>query len=123
VSNNSGTAVRAYLAAHKLADQITAVVSRDNPDPYLMKPNPYLVRAAVGLLDSTGGECVFVGDSPSDVLAGRLGGVMVIGYANKPGKADALAQAGADAVTARLSEISAALHAAPRACNGAALPN
>jgi phosphoglycolate phosphatase-like HAD superfamily hydrolase len=78
-----------------------------------MKPNPYLVRAAVGLLDSTGEECVFVGDSRSDVLAGRLGGVSVIGYANKPGKATALAQAGADAVTDRLSEISAALRAAP----------
>jgi phosphoglycolate phosphatase-like HAD superfamily hydrolase len=33
VSNNSGTAVCAYLAAHRLADRITAVVGRDNPDP------------------------------------------------------------------------------------------
>lgn len=59
------------------------------------------------------------GDSPSDVLAGRLGGVSVIGYANKPGNTDALAHASADATTTRLAEISAALRTAPRT----ALPN
>ena len=51
-----------------------------------MKPSPYLVRAAVGILDAHPAECTFVGDSTSDMLAGRLAGVPVIGYANKPGK-------------------------------------
>jgi len=48
------------------------------------------------------------------VLAGRLAGVAVIGFANKPSKVGTLTRAGADAVTTRLSEISAALRAAPR---------
>jgi len=48
------------------------------------------------------------------VLAGRLAGVAVIGFANKPPKVSTLTRAGADAVTTRLSEISAALRAAPR---------
>jgi phosphoglycolate phosphatase-like HAD superfamily hydrolase len=55
----------------------------------------------------------------TDVLAGRLAGVTVIGFANKPGKADDLTRAGADAVTNRLSQIRAPLRAAPRP----ALPN
>ena len=55
-----------------------------------------------------------VGDTPADVLAGLLAGVPVIGFANKPGKAQALAQAGARAVTSQLSEISTALRAAPQ---------
>lgn len=55
-----------------------------------------------------GEECAFVGDSVTDVLAGRLAGATVIGFANKPGKADDLTRAGADAVTNRLSRVSAA---------------
>ena len=66
-----------------------------------MKPSPYLARAAVGILDAHPAECAFVGDSTIDMLAGRLAGVPVIGYANKPGKAELLTQAGADIVTAR----------------------
>lgn len=47
-------------------------------DPALMKPSPYRVRTAVGVLDANPAECVFV----------RLAGVAVIGYANKPAKVD-----------------------------------
>ena len=38
-------------------------------------------------------ECTLVGDTLADVMAGHLAGVAVIGYANKPGKAEALAAA------------------------------
>ncbi len=79
-----------------------------------MKPSPYLVRAAVSILDAHPAECAFVGDSTSDMLAGRLAGVPVIGYANKPGKAGLLRQAGADAVTTGLDEITTALRLTPR---------
>ncbi len=62
---------------------------------------------------------MFIGDTVTDVLAGLLGGVAVIGYANKPGKAEALNQAGARAVVTDLAEITTALRAIP----SAALPN
>jgi beta-phosphoglucomutase-like phosphatase (HAD superfamily) len=52
----------------------------------------------------------------TDVLAG---GVAVIGYANKPGKARALNQAGARAVVTELDEITTAL----RTARVTALPN
>lgn len=37
------------------------------------------------------GFCTLVGDTQVDVLAGRLAGVPVIGYANKPGESRDLA--------------------------------
>ncbi len=80
-----------------------------------MKPSPYLVRAAVGILDTAGAHCVFVGDSPSDVLAGLLAGVPVIGYAPTPAKARALTDAGAKALATSLDEIRAAIRAVPPA--------
>jgi phosphoglycolate phosphatase-like HAD superfamily hydrolase len=79
-----------------------------------MKPSPYRVREAVGVLGAEGEQCAFVGYTPTDVLAGLLAGVPVIGFANKPGKVQALTQAGARAVTSQLSEISTALRAAPQ---------
>jgi phosphoglycolate phosphatase len=48
-----------------------------------MKPSPHLVRIAVGDLRAEPKDCMFIGDTTTDVLAGLLGGVAVIGYANK----------------------------------------
>jgi phosphoglycolate phosphatase-like HAD superfamily hydrolase len=89
-------------------------VGRDEPDPALMKPSPYLVRSAVGIPDAHPAEYAFAGDSTTGMVAGRLAGVPVIGYANKPGKAELLTQAGADAVTTGLDEITTALRITPR---------
>lgn len=111
VSNNAGAAITAYLNAHDLERYVTVVVGRDDHDPYRMKPNPYRVRAAVGRVGAEPGEGIFIGDTPSDVLAGHLGGVRVIGYANKPGKFDALTEAHANAVVTNLAPITAALRA------------
>jgi beta-phosphoglucomutase-like phosphatase (HAD superfamily) len=91
VSNNSGAAIAAYLADHRLTGYIRAIVARDDHDPERMKPDPYRVREAVAILDADNTECTLIGDSTSDVFAGLLAGVPVIGYANKPGKEQALA--------------------------------
>jgi beta-phosphoglucomutase-like phosphatase (HAD superfamily) len=119
VSNNSGAAITAYLADHRLTDYIRAVVARDDHDQDRMKPSPYRVREAVSMLGGEGRECAFIGDSESDVLAGHLAGVPVIGYANKPEKTDALTRAKAATVTTSLAEITTALRTAPVT----ALPN
>jgi beta-phosphoglucomutase-like phosphatase (HAD superfamily) len=87
-----------------------------------MKPSPYRVRIAVGALQTEPENCVFIGDTVTDVLAGLLGGVAVIGYANKPGKAEDLSHAGARAVTTDLAEITTALRGTTSATS-AALPN
>ena len=109
VSNNSSAAIAAYLGDHKLTRYVTGIVGRDDADPALMKPSPYRVRMAISQLGADPGNAFLVGDSVTDVLAGRLAGVAVIGFANKPNKADLLADAGADAVTSRLADITAAL--------------
>jgi phosphoglycolate phosphatase len=119
VTNNSGAAVAAYLGRHHLGQYVTKIVGRDDPDPALMKPSPYQVRYAVGLLQAEPGSSVFIGHTVTDVLAGLLGGVAVIGYANKPGKAEALSHAGARTVVTNLAEITTALRTAP----SPALPN
>lgn len=77
---------------------------------------------AVGSVQADPENCVFIGDSATDVLAGLLGGVAVIGHANKPGKAEALSQPGARAVVTDLAEVTTALRTAPSA-SSAALPN
>jgi beta-phosphoglucomutase-like phosphatase (HAD superfamily) len=119
VTNNSGAAVAAYLTRQHLDPFVGKIVGRDDPDPALMKPSPYRVRIAVGSLQAEPEDCIFIGDSPTDVLAGLLGGVATIGYANKPGKVEALSQAGARAVVTDLAEITTVLRTVPHA----ALPN
>lgn len=79
-----------------------------------MKPDPYRVRAAVRILDADNHECALIGDTTADVFAGLLAGVPVIGYANRPGKAKALAEVQATAITDDLSDITNALRDDPR---------
>jgi len=50
------------------------VAGRDDADPERMKPSPYRVREAVNRAEAEADECAFIGDSVSDVLAGRLAG-------------------------------------------------
>jgi HAD superfamily hydrolase (TIGR01509 family) len=111
VSNNSGQAVAAYLDGHRLTRYVSAVIGRDDPDPAHMKPSPYRVRQAVQMLQAAPAECVLVGDSVSDVTAAHAADLAAIGYANKPGKDEQLAQAGADAVITRLADLTAAITA------------
>ncbi len=109
VSNNAADAISLYCLAHGLEDQISHIIGRD-PDAALMKPDPHLINVALAALAARPAEAVFVGDSVTDVAAGHLAGVPVIGFANKPGgKATRLYESGADAVTASLLHISDAL--------------
>jgi phosphoglycolate phosphatase len=110
VSNNAQPAVSAYLAAHRI--RLDLVVARISPDPALLKPHPYLVRRAISLLGADRAECAFVGDSPNDMIAAAHAGIPSIGYANKPGKAQRLSDAGAQVVVEDMQTIA---HAAATA--------
>ena len=111
VSNNSQAAVTAYLAEH--GPELDLVVGRTSPDPTLLKPNPHLVTRAIDALGAVADESVFVGDSPSDIAAGRDAGIATIGYANKPGKHQRLADAGAQLVIDDMQAIALAFHTQP----------
>lgn len=115
VSNNSIAAILAYLDSHRLPAHIRTIYGRDDADPAHMKPHPYRVhRAIAGLPHGTSPrQCSLIGDSPSDVTAGHHAQVLVIGYATKPAKRELLADAGAEAITADLADITTALHTTP----------
>jgi phosphoglycolate phosphatase-like HAD superfamily hydrolase len=55
-------------------------------------------------------RCVLIGDSTWDIDAAHQIDVTAIGYANKPGKADRLTAAGADAITASMNELALSLN-------------
>jgi phosphoglycolate phosphatase len=111
VSNNSGQAVASYLGHHRLTRYVSAVIGRDDPDPAHMKPSPYRVCQTIEMLQAAPRECVLVGDSVSDVAAAHAADVAAIGYADKPGKDQRLAEAGADAVIMRLTDLIEAITA------------
>jgi HAD superfamily hydrolase (TIGR01509 family) len=113
VSNNSERAVNTYLTQHGLADRIDLVIARTTHDPALLKPSPHLIEKALDALSAAPSACAFVGDSTTDIEAAAIVGVPSIGYANKPGKKDRLAQAGAAAVISSLSDLVLILRARP----------
>jgi phosphoglycolate phosphatase len=113
VSNNSDRAVRAYLTRHALDGQISTVVARTSPDPDLLKPCPHFLQQAITASKADPGTCTLVGDQLTDIDAARQAGTHSVGYANKPGKAEALTNAHAGAVITSLAPLALALRAHP----------
>jgi HAD superfamily hydrolase (TIGR01509 family) len=113
VSNNSDRAVRAYLTRHALDGPISTVIARTTPDPTLLKPCPHLLEQAIIASGAEPDACALVGDQLSDIEAARHAGTHSIGYANKPGKAESFANAGAGAVITSLTTLTLAIRARP----------
>jgi HAD superfamily hydrolase (TIGR01509 family) len=111
VSNNTGASVRTYLDRVGLSGFVQHVEARDPFDPGLMKPSPYLIEKAAQALGTSPRRCTLIGDQTSDVKAARAIGAASVGYANKPGKADDLTAAGADAVIEHINELTEAIRA------------
>lgn len=103
VTNNGAGPVTDFLIDHDLAAFIDAVIGRDPTQPEQLKPSPVLVERALVALKVEPSQAVFIGDSVSDVEAGRAAGVAVVGFANKPGKYERLRLAGAHAVITDMS--------------------
>jgi phosphoglycolate phosphatase len=109
----SDQAVRSYLALHGLDHDVRIIAARRSPDPALLKPSPYLVQQAITELGAPLAQCVLVGDSTTDPQAAALAGIDSIGYANKPGKLETLAAAGATTVVTSLADLVPPLRAQP----------
>ncbi|MGA4732166.1 HAD family hydrolase [Micromonospora taraxaci] len=115
VSNNSREAVVSYLKSHNLLDFFEAVIGRyEGMNPELLKPDRHLLDLALKGNEAQRATCVLVGDSTTDTEAAQAAGVGSIGYANKPGKSEALTEVGADAVIRQMTELATALRDAPR---------
>ncbi|MFI9747996.1 HAD family hydrolase [Streptomyces sp. NPDC052494] len=109
VSNNSADCVHAYLSARGLSGAVEAVVGRPALRPELMKPSPHPLLEAAAILGVSPERSTLVGDSVTDIEAARAAGAGSIGFANKPGKEEALTSAGASVVVADMSDIARAL--------------
>lgn len=109
VSNNSLPAITDYLTLHDMSKNVDAVAARPFGKPAEMKPNPVLVRQAVQRLGVTPERCVFVGDTVTDIEAGRAAGVCVIGYAKMAHQGSTLAAAGPDGLIDSMGELVDAL--------------
>ncbi|TDE26425.1 HAD family hydrolase [Nonomuraea mesophila] len=109
VTNNSGAAVATFLDRKRLADRVDYVSARSAADPSLMKPNPHLLNQALIRLNADPSVTLLVGDSTTDIEASKLAGVFAIGYANRPGKAERLTEAGADLIVTSMEELIASL--------------
>ncbi|MFE5831904.1 HAD family hydrolase [Streptomyces sp. NPDC056488] len=111
VSDNSAECVRAFLELHGLQQYVTHVVGRPSEQLHLMKPNPFpLITAAEQMhIDVT--NCTLIGDSLTDIRAAHAAGATVIGYADKPHKADLFGEAQADVVIEHMRDIADALTA------------
>lgn len=109
VSNNSAHAVRAFLAKHSLDPYITAVCSRERPDPDLLKPSPFLLLRAIDALGAAAHECVVIGDSTTDLQAAEAAGTGAIAYANKADKVARFLPFAPDAIVDHMSKFVGAL--------------
>ncbi|GAA0254753.1 HAD family hydrolase [Saccharothrix mutabilis subsp. mutabilis] len=112
VSNNSRAAVNTYLHRHDLTPLIHMVSARTQSDPELLKPSPHLLDQATNVLNVQASRCTLVGDSLTDLLAAQAARARVIGYANKPGKADLFAAERPDAITTDMVSLARAVHSA-----------
>jgi HAD superfamily hydrolase (TIGR01662 family) len=101
VSNNSQSAVEEFLQRFNWTAPIDVLACRTPATVLRLKPDPYLVRTAVEQLGVDAGRCVFVGDSATDVEAGRAAGVRVVGLAKTPQRGQELLDAGAVALIER----------------------
>ena len=61
-------------------------------DGFPCKPAPDVIHTALAALGATPGECLFVGDSPADMEAGRRAGVTVCAVRYGYGKVEELAR-------------------------------
>ncbi|MBQ0922642.1 HAD family hydrolase [Saccharopolyspora endophytica] len=105
VSNNSETAVRAYLHASRLESFTNGVSARVSAEVAQLKPSPFLLHQAMRAQGVEAADCVMIGDSTTDIEAAHAAGTDVIAYANKPGKRDRLSPFNPTAIIEHMAEL------------------
>ncbi|WP_432279292.1 HAD family hydrolase [Nocardia brasiliensis] len=109
VSNNSTVAADASLKGQGVCNLISSIYARTPSNFTQLKPDPHLIFDAMNDLSRLPNECVFVGDSVSDIQAGRTANVPTIALANRSEKISRFRIQDPDAIVTRVSEILAAL--------------
>ena len=105
VSNNSAESIARFCVREDFARTPSLTVGRPKGEPHRMKPNPFVLRHALEILRTPARDAIFIGDSVSDIQAGRAVGIPTIGYANKPAKPKLLEAALADVVITSMDDL------------------
>ena len=105
VSNNSPESIARFCTRKDFARTPSLTVGRPKGEPHLMKPNPFALRHALKVLRTPARDAVFIGDSVSDIQAGRTVGIPTIGYANKPAKPMLLEAAQAGVIITSMDDL------------------
>ena len=109
VSNNAPGPIAEFLDRFRIRHLVNSIIGRTPGRPDLMKPDPYMVRQAVTLLDERPDRCGFVGDSITDIEVASTTGVRSIGYAKHERRGEELAAAGADALITHMNDLADAI--------------
>ncbi|MEV5741598.1 HAD-IA family hydrolase [Microbispora rosea] len=109
VSNNSEPAIKAVCDRAGFSAQLSGIVGRPTGQPTMMKPHPRPVLLACEITGITPTDAVLVGDSDFDMQAATKAGSRSVGLAESPAKANALRNAGADALISSMEELATAL--------------
>ncbi|MEM4021524.1 MAG: HAD family hydrolase [Nitrososphaerota archaeon] len=102
-SNNSGRCVEIVLDRLGLRGFFDAIVSRD--DTMRLKPHEEIVVKAIERLNAPPRRSVYVGDSASDMIAGRRAGAHVVAVAGGADSRDRLLRSGAEYIVDELDEL------------------
>jgi phosphoglycolate phosphatase-like HAD superfamily hydrolase len=106
VSNNSTSALRHALHITRVTRLVRRVFGRGHRFGMdEMKPRPALIHAALLHVQVVAKHAFFVGDSPTDMLAGRLAGVFTIGVCTGKASKQELLEAGADDCITSFAEL------------------
>jgi phosphoglycolate phosphatase len=105
VSNNATAALDQYVDTHQLKPLVAGSFGRVFGRPESMKPSPELLLTTLRAAHAEAAECIFIGDAVRDIEAAHAAGMPAIGYANKLGKLEALAEAGAASVVTTMKAL------------------
>lgn len=108
VSNNATAVLDRYVDTHQLKSLVAGCFGRVPGRPQSMKPSPELLLATLRAAHAKPADAIFIGDAVRDIEAAHAAGMSAIGYANKPGKAEALAAAEAVSVVATMKALTEA---------------
>lgn len=109
VSNNSEAAIRRYLSRRCILPAIQAISARTNGDVTQLKPSPYLLERVTGQLGVAPDDCVFIGDSNTDISAGHSAGIPTVAFANRPGKQSRFSQLQPAAIITDMVQVTQAM--------------
>ncbi|MEU1522891.1 HAD hydrolase-like protein [Nocardia rhamnosiphila] len=116
LSNNCVAAVDRYHARRATQGLVDGNYSRGVAEDRryytsLLKPDPFPLERAMAGTNVSPRECLYIGDSTTDIQVAHAAGMPAIAFADKPGKIEAFAPFEPDVIITEMSAVQRALSA------------